>query len=64
MGVRANFFSRNGSKINMINGKTINSVRNLQILYFSKKIKKLKRFKKKKKKSALEPLLSYTTPIL
>ena len=43
---------------------SINSVRHLQILYFSKKIKKLKRFKKKQKKSALEPLLSYTTPIL
>ena len=43
---------------------SINSVRNLQILYFSKKIKKLKRFKNKNKKSALEPLLSYTTPIL
>ena len=39
---------------------SINSVRNLKIIYFSKKIKKLKRLKKDEKK-CVRTLLSYTT---
>ena len=38
---------------------SINSVRNLQILYFSGKIKKLKRFKKRQKKCARTSIILY-----
>ena len=40
---------------------SINSVRNLQIFYFSKKSKEIKELKKHEKKSVPEPPSIYTT---
>ena len=42
---------------------SMNSVRNLQILYFIKKNKEIKKLKKKYEKSGPEPPLIYATMI-